>query len=74
MVIVSVPLAVSTTLLIWIIRYKKSSPDIVEEDWNKSIQMASKAGQHLEFIHFFALCHVIKRPIILYASDDDMRD
>ncbi len=46
----------------------------MEEDWNKAIQMASKAGQHLEFIHFFALAHVIKRAIILYASDDDMRD
>jgi len=51
--------------------YKKAAKEFTEEDWERVLNNAARTGAHLEFIHTLALSNVIKRPIILYASDRD---
>jgi hypothetical protein len=42
------------------------------EEVDHAIRQAQQQGQHLSFLHVFALSNVLKRPIIVYASDEDI--
>jgi len=42
-----------------------------ELDFAQALKQADGANQHLQFLHVFALSNVLKRPVIIYASDSD---
>eukprot|EP01091_Cochliopodium_minus_P013283 TRINITY_DN4242_c0_g1_i1.p1 TRINITY_DN4242_c0_g1~~TRINITY_DN4242_c0_g1_i1.p1 ORF type:complete len:883 (+),score=245.90 TRINITY_DN4242_c0_g1_i1:161-2809(+) len=46
--------------------------DEIEDDWKIVIKQAKGDGSYLQAIHIFALSNLIKRPIILYAPDNDI--
>eukprot|EP01102_Stenamoeba_stenopodia_P019458 TRINITY_DN7357_c0_g1_i1.p1 TRINITY_DN7357_c0_g1~~TRINITY_DN7357_c0_g1_i1.p1 ORF type:complete len:707 (+),score=140.41 TRINITY_DN7357_c0_g1_i1:242-2362(+) len=50
----------------------KESTEIEKDEWDKALAEATKSGNYLNFQHVFALSNVIRRPIILYASDNDI--
>lgn len=53
--------------------YKKISAEKYEEkEFDQILHQASEKGQHLQFIHVFAMANVLKRPIIIYGSDEDI--
>jgi hypothetical protein len=59
-----------TTHLEW---YKKIAAEKYEEkEFDQILHQASEKGQHLQFIHVFAMANVLKRPIIIYGSDEDI--
>lgn len=39
----------------------------LEQDWNNIISLAHQPGASLEQAHIFALCHIFRRPIIVYS-------
>ena len=39
----------------------------LEQDWNNIISLANQPGASLEQAHIFALCHIFRRPIIVYS-------
>lgn len=39
----------------------------LEQDWNNIISLANQPGASLEQAHIFALCHIFRRPIIIYS-------
>jgi hypothetical protein len=39
----------------------------LEHDWNNIITLANQPGASLEQAHIFALCHIFRRPIIVYS-------
>ncbi len=39
----------------------------LEQDWNNIIALANQPGSSLEQAHIFALCHIFRRPIIIYS-------
>ncbi|KAL6047584.1 Deubiquitinating protein VCIP135 [Balamuthia mandrillaris] len=43
-----------------------------DTDWSRILGNAARTGSYLEFMHTFALTNVLKRPILLYASDRDV--
>ena len=47
------------------------SPQFVEKDFVEALEQAERDIQHLQFLHVFALANVLKRPVIIYASDAD---
>jgi hypothetical protein len=51
---------------------KKSDDDYNDSEYDIFLQESRKSGEKLQVIHIFALCNIIRRPIILYASEIDM--
>jgi hypothetical protein len=45
--------------------------ELTEADWTSSLNQSKQSGLYLDFSHIFALSNVIKRPIIMYASEED---
>ena len=39
----------------------------LEQDWNNVLSLANQPGASLEQAHIFALCHIFRRPIIVYS-------
>ena len=39
----------------------------LEQDWNNILSLANQPGASLEQAHIFALCHIFRRPIIVYS-------
>jgi len=39
----------------------------LEQDWTNIIALANQPGASLEQAHIFALCHILRRPIIVYS-------
>mgnify|MGYP001810399977 CR=1 FL=1 len=39
----------------------------LEQDWNNVLALANQPGASLEQAHIFALCHIFRRPIIIYS-------
>jgi ubiquitin thioesterase ZRANB1 len=39
----------------------------LEQDWQNILQLANTPGSSLEQAHIFALCHILRRPIIIYS-------
>lgn len=39
----------------------------LEQDWNNILALAHQPGSSLEQAHIFALCHIFRRPIIIYS-------
>jgi hypothetical protein len=39
----------------------------LEQDWANIISLANQPGASLEQAHIFALCHIFRRPIIIYS-------
>lgn len=39
----------------------------LEHDWTNIISLANQPGSSLEQAHIFALCHIFRRPIIVYS-------
>jgi ubiquitin thioesterase ZRANB1 len=39
----------------------------LDHDWNNLIMLAQQPGSSLEQAHIFALCHIFRRPIIVYG-------
>lgn len=39
----------------------------LEQDWSNIINLANTPGSSLEQAHIFALCHIFRRPIIIYS-------
>lgn len=39
----------------------------LEQDWNNILTLANQPGASLEQAHIFALCHIFRRPIIVYS-------
>jgi hypothetical protein len=39
----------------------------LEQDWQNILQLANIPGSSLEQAHIFALCHILRRPIIIYS-------
>ncbi len=37
----------------------------LEQDWQNILQLANIPGSSLEQAHIFALCHILRRPIII---------
>jgi hypothetical protein len=52
--------------------YKKAAP--LPGDVEAAIRQAEQKGQTLSFLHVFALSNLLKRPIIVYASDEDIEN
>ena len=38
-----------------------------KNDWTNLVSLAATAGNSLEQMHVFALAHILRRPIIIYA-------
>ena len=38
-----------------------------KQDWSNVVSLAATAGSSLEQTHVFALAHILRRPIIVYA-------
>jgi hypothetical protein len=45
----------------------KLDDDQLEQDWTNIIALANQPGASLEQAHIFALCHILRRPIIVYS-------
>ena len=50
-----------------------------QEDWENFLTAAAQPASALEQLHVFALCHILRRPIIVYGvkyvksfCDDDL--
>jgi hypothetical protein len=52
--------------------YKKSSATIESDDWDKALEQAQREGDYLGFTHVFAIANILKRAIVVYASDNDV--
>ncbi|RNA00111.1 Ubiquitin thioesterase Zranb1, partial [Brachionus plicatilis] len=39
----------------------------LDQDWNNILSLANQPGASLEQAHIFALCHVFRRPIVVYS-------
>eukprot|EP01121_Diplochlamys_sp_Union-15-3_P013354 TRINITY_DN4135_c1_g1_i1.p1 TRINITY_DN4135_c1_g1~~TRINITY_DN4135_c1_g1_i1.p1 ORF type:complete len:282 (+),score=46.13 TRINITY_DN4135_c1_g1_i1:34-879(+) len=52
----------------------KTDKDDNSKDFEAFLKQASESGQYLGPVHIFALSNVIKRPIIVYASEEDVAD
>jgi hypothetical protein len=50
----------------------KECTEFTDEEWNTALVTAGKEGSYLTFAHVFALSNVIRRPIVMYASDEDL--
>ena len=38
-----------------------------KHDWSNIVGLAASAGKSLEQMHVFALAHILRRPVIIYA-------
>lgn len=43
-----------------------------EAEFDAAVAFAGQPGAHLSFLHVLALANIIKRPITIYAGDEDV--
>lgn len=54
--------------------YRQNAPKFEQKEFDEALLWAGVPSAFLGFLHVFALANLLKRPITIYASDQDVSD